>query len=97
MDDLYPVSPLTYDAVVDHDRDGLAQGDGRFRAVGDRVNPGTGWQSPFPWTGYGATMGAALMDLERRLRERYGERPQPRTIVYAAAARARGGDHDARE
>jgi len=84
--DLYPVSPLTYDAVVDHDRDGLAHDDGCFRAVGYRVNPGTGWQSPFPRTSCGAIMDAALTDLERRTRERYGKRPQPRTIVYVAAA-----------
>ncbi len=84
-DDPSPVMPLVYDATVDDDHDCLRHGDGVYRAIGYRVNPSTGWRSAFPWTGYGATMGAALRDLERRLAERYGERPRPHTIVYAAA------------
>jgi len=63
-------TPLYYHAVVCPDPDGLANGDGRYQAVGYRANPSTGWISAYPWTGYGMTPREALAPLERVLGER---------------------------
>ncbi len=75
-------APLWYHAIVRPDPDGLAHGDGRYRAVGDRVNTDTGWVSAYPWVGYGMTPGEALASLERVLRERYGRPVEERWVRY---------------
>ncbi len=62
------------------DPDGLAHGDGRYRAVGDRANPSTGWISAYSWTGYGMTPGEALAALEWVLRKWYGQPVEARRV-----------------
>ena len=75
-------TPLCYHAVVEPDADGLAHGDGRYRAVGYRVNVATGWVSAYPWIGYGTTPERAVQALERVLGERYGSPVEARHIRY---------------